>query len=59
MFISLAYCRQADGDWNMLLGFLLCAGLSVTMFVQYFWYQANTEQFYLQKQQEKEKKKVE
>ncbi|CAB9503425.1 Mannose-P-dolichol utilization defect 1 protein [Seminavis robusta] len=49
--------EEADGDWNMMLGYLLCAGLSVTMFAQYFLYQANTEQFYLQKQQEKKEKK--
>jgi hypothetical protein len=47
--------EEAQGDFNMLLSFGLCAALSVTRFGQYFWYQTNTEQFYLQKQAEKQK----
>ena len=42
--------EETGGDWNMLLSFGLCATLSLTMFAQYFWYQANTEEFYKQQQ---------
>ena len=47
--------EEAEGDLNMLLSFGLCATLSLTRFSQYWWYQKNTEQFYMKKQAEKNK----
>lgn len=49
--------EETGGDWNMLLSFGLCATLSVTMFGQYFWYRANTEEFYHRQRQQQQQKK--
>lgn len=46
--------EETNGDVNMLLSYALCIFLSLTMFVQYFWYRTNTERFFME--QEKKKK---
>lgn len=46
--------EETNGDINMLLSFALCALLSVTMFGQYFWYQKNTEKFFMEQEQKKQ-----
>ncbi|CAB9504143.1 Mannose-P-dolichol utilization defect 1 protein [Seminavis robusta] len=46
--------EEAQGDWNMILNFAFCASISVMMFSQYWWYQANTDKFYKQQQPQRQ-----
>lgn len=48
---------QETGDIAVLSGFILCVACSLIMFLQYFYYQHNTQQFWKNIEQEKKKKK--